>query len=316
MKSSSDTQSLQALANVQQQHSKTAASRRITSSSKISAEPSSLQSLVNEQLKTPSRRLSASNIIPSDLAALQTSLSTLEHLQQQVNQRHSANIVTSRTTPPSAASELATLQAMQNHLQQRQNQQRRASLNAARNNADLAALMHNTEGRISPARVYHRGNAMASNPVHRRFSGEPTHQGPQSVQERQAVNRKLQEQILDNIHQQQQLMRELMVGKSQQANRPASMPMRLNIANPKPTTTNNSLAHLMNHSSIAGPLMNDHRQLPMNLLEQSLARGTSLNNEIMMQRRNSNTYHASMPPPNRQSPFDDQHGLSRDSFNW
>lgn len=189
-----------------------------------------------------------------------------------------------------------------------------------------------------------RRNSLQSNAVDR-FQSPPQQQlqhrqtgggrRQESIQDQQEANQKLQEQILDNIRQQQQLMRELMVGKNQTAPRngtarPAtsSAPMRLNLANsaaaalPKPSSSALAQSMFLN-SGNAGQLLNNHRQLPMDVLQQSLTRGnhagsgnSSSSSSMMVPRRNSN-YHPSMPPPNRNSFMNGQSDqLSPNSFNW
>jgi hypothetical protein len=107
-----------------------------------------------------------------------------------------------------------------------------------------------------------------------------------------------------------------MVGKNQSARSNSSnsnnnnrMPVMLNIANPTPK--NNSMTMLGNKSTHDIMRARNQRQLPMNLLEQSLTRS-----DAMMMQRNNN-YHPSMPPPranNRRPSLEDQ--LSQNDFRW
>lgn len=315
-------------------------------SSMIASELASLQALVNEQRlqqhKMPSRSSNAPRkISPSDLASLQTTLASPS--QQQLIQRGN-NVVTPHSgTSPSIASELAALRAMNNSIQQRsrQTQQQRSLSMAVRNsnNADLAALM-NGDGHIHPGRIQGSNSRRNSLPspssnLADRFTHSQQQQRhnasnrrQESVAERQAANQKLQEQILDNIRQQQQLMRELMVGKSQnmtmtpQQNRVAPTSMRLGMPHdttPKTSNSTSSLAQSLLNSRKASQLLNNHRQLPMDLLQQSLARADSSTERALLmqqQRRNSN-YHPSMPPASNHSfsnGLPDQ--MSPNSFRW
>jgi hypothetical protein len=137
-----------------------------------------------------------------------------------------------------------------------------------------------------------------------------------SLEERQMANQKLQQQILENIRQQQQLMRELMVqtnknklSRGMDMNGMHPQAQMFNIANP---STNNTSVHalaqsillqgnkLPNRNSL-NMMSNQQRQLPLDLLQQSLAMGGGEVNNMMQQQQRILT-HPGMPPPStRQS---------------
>ena len=207
----------------QKQPSKPSVSFRQPAQNSHASDLASLQSLLNEQQKTPSRRPSLSNVTPSSLASFHRTMMTPE--EHRMGRRPSSSIVTPRNSvSPSIASELAALQAMQNNLQ-RSRQQHRLSMNG-RTNADIAALLGSADGSIHPARIPNhdilRRTSLPPNAIDHHFQQQQQQQqqrrlssGHQdTIEEKQAANQKLQQQILENIRQQQVLMRELMVGNN------------------------------------------------------------------------------------------------------
>jgi hypothetical protein len=182
---------------------------------------------------------------------------------------------------------------------------RRSSTHAV--NLDASAFTQDPQSMNRMGYTSNGGGIMSQQPV-------------ASLEERQLANKNLQQQILENIRQQQQLMRELMV-KTNKTKMSRGMNMNgmhhpqaqmLNIANNPSPNNNTSVNALAQSILIQGNnlpnrhsfhvMNNQQRQLPMELLQQSLTRGVGDMNNSMQQLQQRTVYHPGMPPPNaRQS---------------
>jgi hypothetical protein len=333
--SDSDSQSRESLVDEQMRPPKASAG------SLHAAGLASLQSLLSEQQTTPSHHPSLSHVTPSNIASFRQTMMTPE--EHRVGRCPSSSIITpSNSVQPSIGSELAALQAMQSNLQ-RSRQQHRSSING-RTNADIAALLGSTDGNIHPARISNHGvrgrHSLQPNAIDHHFQQQQQQRRlssgrQETIQEQQAVNEKLQQQILENIRQQQILMRELMVGSNSTSSlrgannaghRSSAMPTRLSGATssigPNNSTASQFSQSMLLNSNKANPLLGggSHRQLPLDLLQQSLMRNNSgmmQQQQQQQQRRNSNGMHPSVPPPRRNSFLNGlQDHLSPNTFNW
>ena len=162
-----------------------------TTSSSLALELLSLQSLViKQQQKMPLCHPVASSIMPANLASLQASMAMPNH---QIRQ-HSSNVITPQNSmPPSIAAKFASFQAISNH----QRQCTTASM-TARNNSDLFHIMNNADGHIHPARIPH-GVHHSSLDCQFQLGMWQCQAQPNTLEEQQAANQKLQEQILEKF---------------------------------------------------------------------------------------------------------------------